>query len=87
MQSFLHGMIEYAHQISLKWHVSLGFIMGAGPFSYFLDRWEDVLFAFIIGFISAASAGIAKMMIENYFKRRRRQKREAKHNKLNKGAS
>lgn len=80
MQAFLQNMIEYAHQISLKWHMLLGFIMGAGPFSYFADRWQDAVFAFLLGGLSAGGAGIVKMVIENYVTRRKNKNKNAGKN-------
>ena len=72
----INNMIEYAHQITLKWHLFIGFIMGAGPFSYMIDRWQESGFAVILGFSTAIGAGIGKMAIDKIHERFKKRKEE-----------
>lgn len=68
----LEDMMDYAHQITLKWHLIIGFLVGAGPLSFFVNHWEDAVVAFIVGFLTAFGAGLAKLTIAKFIKNKKK---------------
>jgi hypothetical protein len=68
------SVIEHVHDIALKWHLAMGFILGSGPLAFLLDRWQDVLFAFILGLVTAFGTGLGKLLIDRLFQRKKKSK-------------
>lgn len=72
--------VEHVSSISMKWYMTIGAILG-GLKGFVESHGQDLVITFLLGFIGALGAGVAKIALEKIVVVVKKRKEERKKRK------